>query len=294
MYNAGQPIDSSSPLFPFRPPVTPSDQQGDNDIVVVDKAQLFLTAEDVRDTTLFGYTYDDLIVTRTRNQLFNRMNRLYGPEDLKYRWYMYANCSTDNPNVTVSWEISIDPTFMSTDPTKTSSSVDSLRSQSKNMSRRMLKGGDSNVGVADSADSPIIDVLSNETLEVSLGRTVLPHLMQYNMGMGSKSDEHPSHMTRGAATSDISSPAWVSATTSIDITHFLQAQGVRSLNPSPLDPDDLSLGPSSFPFQASQVGAKCQNYYSGTDLLPCQCQTKVSWVISEPGAFLDYMGPVPL
>jgi hypothetical protein len=126
MYNAGQPIDSSSPLFPFRPPVTPSDQQGDNDIVVVDKAQLFLTAEDVRDTTLLGYTYDDLIVTRTRNQLFNRMNRLYGPEDLKYRWYMYANCSTDNPNVTVSWEISIDPTFVSTDPTKTSSSVDSL------------------------------------------------------------------------------------------------------------------------------------------------------------------------
>ena len=250
----------------------------------------------MRDTTLFGYTYDDLIVTRTRNQLFNRMNRLYGPEDLKYRWYLYANCSTDNPNVTLSWQISIDPTFDSVEPNKTLSGVNSLKAHSRSMSRRMLKGEDNNAEVAESA---MLDILLNETFEVSLGRTVLPHLMQYNMDMGSGNDEHTSardHVTRGSAMAagDSTSSIWVSASTNVDITHFLQAQGVRSLNPSPLDPDDLSQGPSSFPFHAAQVGARCQNYYSGTDLLPCQCQTTVSWVIAEPGAFFDYTGPVPL
>ena len=284
MYNSGQPIDSSSPLFPFRRPASilgkningmPGQQQ-----------QPFLTAAEVIDTRRFGYTYDDFVLTRSTNQLYNRMNRLYGrPSDKDFRWFLYANCSTDNPNVTLSWQISIDPTFnasaadgiLATGKAASSGSMQrGLRSVGQ-MSRRMLR----------SDAVPSEDNLDLEnTLEASLGRTSLPHLMMY-MGM-----LHQDASSNSTSTTGSNSTVWVSAASSFDITRFLRSNGVAGLNPAPLDPDSLAMGPATFPFPAASVGARCQNYYSGTDL-PCQCQTSVSWVIADPGAFVDYVGPVP-
>lgn len=172
------------------------------------------------------------------------------------RWYMYANCTTTNPNITMSWQISIDPTF--------NRSADADRT----LGRKLLQG------------ASMEPITSSE--EISLGRTVVPSLMQYNM------------MKPNAASGSlilITTATSTSSATSVDITRFLRSRGVTGLNPAPLDPDDLSKGPSSFPFKPVQIGARCQDYYSGAPL-QCQCQTQVSWVIREPGAFLNYKGPV--
>ena len=138
------------------------------------------------------------------------------------------------------------------------------------LARKLLQDADTN--------SSMLPMLLSE--EVSLGRTVLPHLMQYMTTKGTNS---------GGLTAVV---VPVSATTSIDITHLLRARGVADLNPAPMDPNDLSKGPNAFPFSSTQVGAQCQNYYDGTPL-QCQCQTQVSWVIAEPGAFINYVGAVP-
>lgn len=202
------------------------------------------------------------------------MIRLYGnPDEAAFRWYLYANCTTRNPNVTLAWQISIDPTFNAS-----STIAASTGAPAGSTPRKLLQdAGTSNTNTS------MLPVLLSE--EVSLGRTVPPHMMQYMpMKNGAKSGELL-NLRAGTAPP-------ISATTSIDITQLLRARRVADLNPAPMDPNDLSLGPSVFPFSSTQVGAQCQNYYDGTPL-QCQCQTQVSWVIAEPGAFVNYVGAVP-
>jgi len=164
------------------------------------------------------------------------------------RWYLYANCSTNNPNITRSWQISIDPIFQSSAPAKAPAAA-----QRSGKTKKML------------ADL------------ISLGRTVLPTLMEL--------------VTRAHFSSAPSAPT-MSSTMNVYITPFLEAQGVTGLNPAPLDPNDLSQGPSNFPFKSTEIGVRCQEYFSG-EPLQCQCQTQVSWLVAEQGAFVTYKGPVP-
>lgn len=281
MYDRGQPIDASSPLYPF--PLSSTSVNGHGD-------RLIMTAKDARDFQALGYTYDDLILTHNPQQLYKRMDKLYGsPDENAFRWYMYANCSTTNPNITMSWQISIDPTF-----NRSAAVTDRI------LGRKLLQGGDSSGSPMGSTransnatgqrlherkalqdeDAAMEPVTSSE--EISLGRTVMPSLMQYNM-MKPKSAPDPLLLKATVTTT--------SSATSVDITRFLRFHGVTGLNPAPLDPDDLSKGPSSFPLKPVQIGARCQEYYSGAPL-QCQCQTQISWVIAEPGAFLNYKGPV--
>jgi len=185
------------------------------------------------------------------------------------RWFLYANCSTSNTNITMSWQISIDPIFKS-----------EATGAGHRLGRKLLHGVEPRFG----EPGPSMQSLMVSD-EISLGRTVVPALMKYKMMKADVSKTAPKMNSSDAATS-------VSSTTSVDITHFLGARGVAGLNPAPLDPNDLAKGPSNFPFKSAQIGARCQEYYSGAPL-QCQCQTQVSWVVAEQGAFVTYKGPVP-
>ncbi len=268
MYNAGQPIDSSSPLYPFLGPAPRFEEQR------------FLTASDVMDTQALGYTYDDFLIAPTSEQLYERMITLYGPEDQAFRWYLFANCSVvNNPNITMGWQISIDPTFDS--GTAGGRRLAGGRRRLASPHRRMLSGR---------GDDEMEELVLNSTLEVSLGRTVVPSLMQFHPHLAG--DREHLFKKEGNEEEGNEEDVVVSSQTSVDITNFLRAKGVTGLNPAPLNPDDLSLGPSAFPFAAAEVGSRCQNYYSGSPLA-CTCKTQVSWVIAEQGAFVNYKGPVP-
>ena len=200
---------------------------------------------------------------------------LSAPLPLPSRWYLYANCTTSDPKVTLAWQISIDPTFNASSTIAASTGTLAGNTTPRMLARKLLQQ-DANT------NSSMLPMLLSE--EVSLGRTVLPHLMQF-MPMNGATGGNLLNYLAGTVTP-------VSATTSIDITHLLRARGVADLNPAPMDPNDLSLGPSVFPFSSTQVSAQCQNYYDGTPL-QCQCQTQVSWVIAEAGAFINYVGAVP-
>ena len=77
MYDRGQPIDASSPLFPF--PLSPTSLNGRGD-------KLIMTAKDAQDFQALGYTYDDLILTHNPQQLYKRMDKLYsGPDADAFR-----------------------------------------------------------------------------------------------------------------------------------------------------------------------------------------------------------------
>ena len=83
MYNRGQLIDASSPLYPFS---NPSAHKSAEMKQTPKQVQTILTAKDVIDTRTFGYTYDDLVLTHNSKQLYNRMTKLYGsPEDAAFR-----------------------------------------------------------------------------------------------------------------------------------------------------------------------------------------------------------------
>ena len=86
MYDKGQPLSITSPLYPFR--VNPLSS---------DETSRMYTSIDVASTSKLGYVYDDLDESVDYIDLYAKITTKYGGIVKGFRWWLYDVCTSVDP-----------------------------------------------------------------------------------------------------------------------------------------------------------------------------------------------------
>mmetsp|Transcript_7371 Transcript_7371/g.22388 ORF Transcript_7371/g.22388 Transcript_7371/m.22388 type:complete len:277 (+) Transcript_7371:1528-2358(+) len=181
MYDKGQPLNQTSPLYPFKFQSGSSEGQ-------------FMTSNDVVSTRALGYTYPELEPQPSWSDLFSQVVDLYGPVRTGWRWFIYFNCTSNSPVAANGFTISSDfiyngttytlsttqsPTLMSIGTMQVRTSVNT---QGQTVLATELTRAFINAGIPFGSIQPINGVYENGPSEVPLPATAFPATCELTNG----------------------------------------------------------------------------------------------------------------
>lgn len=101
MYDVGQPLNITSPLWPFRL----------NALSSSDSGQLY-TAVDVASTYKMGYFYDDIDTLASYTDLYAYAAKKYGGIIKGFRWWLYESCYSTDPAAINAGSFTVNVTYV--------------------------------------------------------------------------------------------------------------------------------------------------------------------------------------